>query len=153
MIKLPLRRPIILFTKHFVFLCKVIHAGKDLVTCVDCYERVVSESGVFYFYLGDSKLYIDRKNIIGYKRVDVEDLLAAGFPDDLLADLIRDDDTSGGAVRDGKTGVIIPFKPKRRSNNSRSKVCDHNGNSSNHDSGEHNAKPENNDNDAKERRE
>ena len=75
MIKLPLKRVILLFVDGKTYLCRVIHAGKDVVTCVDCYERVVTVDGVFYVEEGLSgKVRFDRSKISGYKLIEDSEL-------------------------------------------------------------------------------
>lgn len=75
MIRLPLKRVILLFVDGKIYLCRVIHAGQDVVTCVDCYERIVTIDGVFYVEDGlGGKVRFDRSKISGYKLVEDSEL-------------------------------------------------------------------------------
>jgi len=76
MIKLPLKRAILLFVDGKTYLCRVIHAGPDVVTCVDCYERVITPEGVvFYVEEGlHGKVRYDRSKISGYKLIEDSEL-------------------------------------------------------------------------------
>ena len=75
MIKLPLRKVIILFVDGQKYLCRVIHAGKDIVTVVDCYEIIITPDGMGYIDDGlKGKIRFERSKISGYKLVEDSEL-------------------------------------------------------------------------------
>ena len=74
---MPLKKTILLITSGDKYLCRVIHAGKEILTIVDVHERLLTPDGDFIYTDLDlsGKLFLDRKSVIGYQNLEEEKLL------------------------------------------------------------------------------
>jgi len=84
-IKLPLRKPILLLTPNRIFECRVVHAGDDIVTCVDV--SVISDKTADGYTVGiqfPGKVYLERRLIEGYAEIPESEMVPNITKEDLL---------------------------------------------------------------------
>lgn len=78
MIKLPLKKSILLLTTCGKYICRVIYANDEVITCVDVHERILTPIGeiIYSDYELGGKIIFDRRTVTGYKPLDeVNELL------------------------------------------------------------------------------